>query len=447
MTTQRTRPAPSRRGVLRLATGALATGLLLDPRPVWLAATGQAVAEEPAAATRPAQGKPASIAFYGERQAGIVTPQQKHVCFCAIDLRTDDRARLIRLLQEWTAASARLTQGWPAAEGPEDATQPNPDSGDVLGLDPARLTLTFGLGRTLFIKDGRNRFGLARQCPEALVDLPVFHGDQLIESRTGGDLCIQSCADDPQIAFHAIRELARLASDIADIRWIQTGFLPDSAPGDTPRNLMGFKDGSRNPGFHASTGQALKPGDADFDDMVWVGAEGPQWMQGGSYLVARRIRISLERWEKAPLDFQEEVMGRHKRSGAPLGALHEQDQPDFEAVDKEGNARIPETSHLRLAAPETNGGSKMFRRGYNYNDGASFTAERWPPWRQGMLYDAGLFFLAFQRDPRTAFIRVFETMAKFDALNQYTTHVGSGLFACPPGTPADGFIAQSLFKD
>ena len=98
-----------------------------------------------------------------------------------------------------------------------------------------------------------------------------------------------------------------------------------------------------------------------------------------------------------------------------------------------------------MAAPETNSGLQILRRGYSYNDGANFTAERWPPWRQGIEYDAGLLFIAYQRDPRTGFIRLFENMSKIDALNQFTTHVGSGLFACPGGTASGQFLAQGLF--
>ena len=438
---------PSRRGFLKLLATGFATAVLTDPFNLSRRGGGKVQAQEALKGSAAVQAKPSSIPFYGDKQAGIITPQQNHVCFCALDVKTDDKSKLINLLRLWTSTSARLAQGLPTADLSNNLTVAASDSGDVLELDPAKLTLTIGFGRTLFIKDRKDRFGLARHCPEALVDMPIFHGDQLIEARTGGDLCIQACANDPQVAFHAIRELARLGSDIAEIHWIQTGFLPESKAGDTPRNLMGFKDGTRNPGFHGDTKKALQPGDKEFDETIWVGSEGPKWMQGGSYVVARRIRISLERWEKAPVDFQEEVMGRHKLSGAPIGAVHEFDKPDFDASDKDGNPHIAETAHLRLASPETNSGAKIFRRGYNYNEGVSFTAERWPPWRQGMLYDAGLFFIAFQRDPRSGFIALFENMAKFDALNQYTTHVGSGLFACPPGATEGKYIGQSLFED
>ena len=404
------------------------------------------------AAALPARGAPASGAgsgpgatattdvelFWGVHQGGIATPQQRNTYFAAFDLKTGQRGQVEQLLRDWTAAAARMTAGLTAVPLPDDPTKPSGDSGDAIGLAPSRLTITFGFGAGLFVKDGQDRFGLAGQRPAALVDLPRFNGDQLIEARCGGDLSVQACADDPQVAFHAVRQLASMAYGVTEIRWVQSGFSAAGANGGTPRNLMGFKDGTRNPLAGAS-------GPGGLDDAVWAGAEGPSWMRGGSYLVARRIRISLEHWDRSETDYQEQVVGRRKASGAPLGGHGEFDTPDFAANDKDGNPVIPEDAHIRLGAHETNSGALMLRRGFSYNDGANVVAERWPPWRQGMSYDAGLFFLAYQKDPRTGFIRVFDRMAKLDAMNQFTTHVGSALFAVPPGAKQGGFIGQPLF--
>ena len=115
-------------------------------------------------------------------------------------------------------------------------------------------------------------------------------------------------------------------------------------------------------------------------------------------------------------------------------------------MDKDGDPLIADNAHVRLGAAAVNDGAQILRRAYSYNDGVALTAERWPPWRQGMMYDAGLFFLAYQRDPRTGFIKIYENMAKLDALNQFTTHTGGGLFACPGGVHEGAFIGQSLFQ-
>jgi deferrochelatase/peroxidase EfeB len=268
-----------------------------------------------------------------------------------------------------------------------------------------------------------------------LVDLPRFDGDQLIETRTGGDLSVQACADDPQVAFHAVRQLARLAYGAAEIRWAQSGYMsrPDGA--GTPRNLMGFKDGTGNPSVTDSGAMAK---------FVWVGNEGPEWMRGGSYVVARRIRVALEHWDRMKVAFQEQTIGRRKYSGAPLGAKNETDPLELTANDKDGNPVIPDSAHVRLANAATNDGAQILRRPYSYNDGVNFTAERWPPWRQGMEYDAGLFFICYQRDPRSGFIKIFDNMAKFDMLNQFVTHTGGGLFACPGGVAKGEFVGQRL---
>jgi deferrochelatase/peroxidase EfeB len=384
-----------------------------------------------------AQKKSAVEPFYDAHQGGILTPLQHNTYFAAFDLVTDDREDVLKMLQAWTNAAARMSIGQTTAPLGKDDSIPAPDSADALGLSPARLTITFGFGPGFFIKDGKDRYDLAAKRPAALTDLPHFAGDQLAEARTGGDLSVQACADDPQVAFHAIRQLARLAYDVAQIRWVQTGFVPNSDGKETPRNLMGFKDGTKNP----STADPKL-----MNQVIWVGDEGPDWMRGGSYMVARRIRIALEHWDRMTLAFQEQTVGRHKYSGAPLGKKHEFETADYDATDSNGNPVIPENSHIRLGAAVNNDGAQILRRPYSYNDGANLTAERWPPWRDEMEFDAGLLFICYQSDPRTGFVKIFEKMAKFDMMNQFVTHTGGGLFACPGGIKDGEFIGQRLFE-
>jgi deferrochelatase/peroxidase EfeB len=386
-----------------------------------------------------------AVPFWDEHQAGIVTQQQSHTYFASFDLITQNRDDVVQLLKDWTEASAKLTQGKSVAlrkkaaeaqlSDPSYNGQSTADSGEAQGLPPSRLTLTFGFGSGLFTTtEGTDRYGLAKLRPEALVDLPKFHGDELDKTKTGGDLSVQACSDDPQVSFHAVRSLVRFATAVAQIRWAQAGFVSGAETKTTPRNIMGFKDGTQQPKM------------VEWDKFVWVGEEGPSWMYGGSYLVARRIRIALEHWDGTEVDFQEQIIGRHKNSGAPLGQKHEREALNLTAVDKDGNSIIPDNAHVRLATPAMNNGAQILRRGYSYNDGVNFTAERWPPWRQGMEYDAGLFFVSYQSDPRTGFIKIFQNMAKLDALNQFVTHVGSGLFACPPGIKKGEYIGQKLFE-
>jgi deferrochelatase/peroxidase EfeB len=375
--------------------------------------------------------------FFAPHQGGIVTTQQGHIYFAVFDLSTDRRDDVISVMHAWTLASARLQAGLPVERLGDDPALPAPDSGEAVGLDPMRLTLTFGFGPELFTYQGKDRYGLAARRPPALVDLPVFPGDQLEADKTGGSIMVQACADDPQVAFHAVRQLARIAGGAVSLKWTQTGYCSVPANGATPRNLMGFKDGTMNPKVADPKAMATS---------VWVGPEGPAWMQGGSYMVARRIRIALQHWDQVRLGFQEQVFGRHKYSGAPLGQKDEFEPLDLDATDADGNPVIPANAHVRLGAPALNGGVEILRRSYSYSDGASFIAERWPPWRQAMEYDAGLLFICYQKDPRTGFIRIFEQMSKIDALNQFTTPVGSGIFACPPGAEKGTYIGQALFE-
>ncbi len=376
----------------------------------------------PAAAAAP---QPAGEMLFGPHQPGIGSPGQSHSYFGAFDLAASTkRGDLVGLFQTWTKAAQTLMRGEPTAG----------DSQEVLDYAPARLSITFGFGAELFTP---GRFGLEAKRPAALIELPKFPGDELDPARTGGDLSVQACADDPQVAFHAVRQLARLANGVATLRWTQIGYVSKPKPSATPRNLMGFKDGTRNVDI-------ADP--AQMNKFVWVGEEGPDWMQGGSYLVIRRIRMALEHWDATKVSFQEQTMGRTKQTGAPIGGHGEFDTPDFKATDADGNYKLAESSHVRLAAPEMNDGMKILRRPYSYNDGANVVAERWPPWREGLEYDAGLVFIVYQRDPSTGFVPIFKRMSRMDMLNQYTTHTGGGLFAIPGGIRRGEYLGQRLLE-
>ncbi len=420
-------PRATRRGFLAATAGlAAVAGSNLSPGAAQTLAAAQG--GEAAKATEP---------FWGAHQGGIVTPIQTHTYFAAFDLAAEKRDAVEKLLRDWTGAAALLCAGRPVDIPGADDYEPAPDPADLLGLSPSRLTLTFGFGTGLFVKDGRDRYGLRARRPEAFEELPNFPGEQLAPARTGGDLSVQACADNPQVAFHAIRQLARLAYGIAQIRWVQTGFNSDYGANNSGRYLMGFKDGTGNP----STKDPK-----EMDTVVWAGEEAPSWMRGGSYLVVRRARNALEHWDRMKVAFQQQTFGRNKLSGAPLGAQKEFDPVDLDAKDADGNPIIPENSHVRIAHQAAVDGSRILRRAFSYNDGANFTAERWPPWRQGMEFDAGLVFMCYQRDLRNGFIKIFEKMSRFDMMNQFVTNTGGGHFAIPGGVAEGEFIGQRLFE-
>ena len=303
-----------------------------------------------------------------------------------------------------------------------------------MNLKPSASLNTFGFGPTLFEKDGTGRFGLAGRRPEALIDLPHFPGDDLQEQRTGGDLVVQACSDDPQVAVHAIRNLARIGFGKTRVRWSQLGFGRTSSTSrsqQTPRNLFGFKDGTSN----------VKAEDAGLlDAHVWVPGGGKAteaWMEGGSYLVARRIRMHIEIWDRTSLREQESLIGRTKAEGAPLSGGTEFTAPDFDAKGPDQETLIARDSHVRVAHPSHNNGVRMLRRGYNFTDGSDGLGH----------LDAGLFFIAFVKDPRTHYVPMQLAMARQDTLSvEYLQHTGSGLFAVPPGVQPGGYIGEGLFK-
>jgi len=396
------------------------------------AAVAPALVATPADASVRAGGEPlATVAFHGTHQAGIVTPAQDRLLMAAFDVTSIDRADVVALLEEWTAAGRRMTQGEMVGRDNSDLDAPPDDTGEALGLSPARLTVTFGFGPTLFERDGTDRFGIHAQRPAALVDLPTFAGDVIDPARSNGDLVVQACADDPQVCFHAIRNLARIGRGTAALRWSQSGFGRTSSTSTsqaTPRNLMGFKDGTNN----------LKLQDAKLvNEHVWVGTnDDPAWMRGGSYMVTRRIRMLLEVWDRSTLNDQEQTIGRLKPRGAPFGSAREFDPVDLDAKDRNGDPIVSSDAHVRLAAPSSNDGAVLLRRGYSFTDGIDPVTNQ---------LDAGLFFVAYQRDPRTHFIPVQQNLAG-DALNEYIRHTASGIYAIPPGVSARGWIGETLFS-
>jgi len=377
------------------------------------------------AATSSQSAAPADgvVPFRGRYQAGIITPAQDRLHFAAIDLTTADRAAVKDLLHRWTRAAERMTAGAEAAPGGAVSLNPEAppsDTGEALGLPASSLTLTFGVGPGFF-----DKLGLGAQRPAGLAPLPTFQRDQIDPALSGGDLCIQACADDPQVAVHAIRNLARMGFGATSVRWSQLGFGRTSSTSTsqaTPRNLFGFKDGTRN----------LKAEDTDLlRDHVWVQpGDGPAWLEGGSYLVARRIRMHIEVWDRTSLTEQESIIGRSKGEGAPVGQGAEFDEPDLTAHS------IAPDAHIRLAAGQNVGGARILRRGYNFVDGSD---------GQGHL-NAGLFFLAYMRNPQTHFVPMQRALAGKDRLMEYIEHTGSAVFAIPRGLGPEDYWGQSLVE-
>ncbi|WP_414121566.1 iron uptake transporter deferrochelatase/peroxidase subunit [Corynebacterium nuruki] len=371
-----------------------------------------------------------TVPFRGGHQAGVTTPQQEHLHIVAFDVITGDRDALRTMLTDWTGMAERMTRGEETTDGGAlsgtdvdghgagDTYKVPTDTGEALDLSAGSLTVTVGFGPSLF----DDRFGLRDRRPAELTPLPKFPGDQLIEDLCDGDIVIQACADDPQVAVHAVRNLTRAGSGVVEVRWSQLGYGAASKTTrneDTPRNLFGFKDGTRN---------ITADETGDIESNVWVGDDpdsaGPGgWMTGGVYMCTRRIRMLLEVWDRQVLDDQQHTFARYKGSGAPIGAEKEDDDVPFDLYLGTGGPAIPHDSHVYLAHPDQNNGRRMLRRAYNFIEGSdSF----------GHL-SAGLFFIAYVTKPSENFTPIQLKLAHDDKMNEYVRYESKAVFACPPG--------------
>ncbi|MGA6204244.1 Dyp-type peroxidase [Nocardia testacea] len=355
-------------------------------------------------------GAPATEPFHGVRQAGIATPPQARAAFVAMDLRPGTaRDDIVGALRIWTGDAARLTQGRPALA----------DTEPELASRPARLTVTIGLGARVF-----ERCGLEARRPLWLAPLPPFPVDRLDPAYCGGDLLLQVCAEESTTVSHAVRVLCRSVRSLMSVRWVQHGFR-NGPPGATPRNLMGQVDGTAN----------IAAG-ADFDRLVWDDGTAQPWLAGGTSLVLRRIAMTLDTWDEIDPAARELTVGRTLGNGAPLTGTDEFDDPDFTAVDANGIAVIPPSSHI-ARAHHRHDGERFLRRAYNYDDAPA----------PGAISNSGLLFTAYQRDVSAQFLPVQRRLAEFDALNVWTTPIGSAVFAVPPGARGpDEYIGQTLFE-
>lgn len=358
-----------------------------------------------------------AVAFHDAHQAGITTALQACGHLIAFDLADGTGRRgAAALMRRWSTAAERMTSGRIPAD----------DNQIALDAGPSSLTVTFGFGRSFFTKTG-----LTAQLPEALAPLPGFSQDHLDEARSNGDLWIQIGANDALVAFHALRILQKEAAGAATVRWQMNGF--NRTPGATAqprtaRNLMGQIDGTNNP----------KPTDPDFDQRIFVPAGGssrsPEWMGGGSYAVIRRIRMLLDSWDNLSLARQEKVIGRRKSDGAPLPGGTETTKVDLDKRNADGFLVIAPDAHIRVAAPESNGGAALLRRAFSFDDG----------FRPDGAPDAGLLFVCWQSDPLTGFVPVQRKLDSGDGLSRFLSHESSALFAVPGGAREGEYVGQRL---
>ena len=349
--------------------------------------------------------------FRGPHQAGIETDLQAVTNFIAFDLKAStSKSDLRRWMSLITDDIERLTKGEPVL------ADPSPE----LAVGAARLTATLGFGMGFFKK-----LGLLSQVPEGFIDLPSFKMDKLEDRFSRGDVLIHVGADDPIVLANASRALIRDSLPFATVRWMQNGFAhsPGMVPsGVSHRNLMGQVDGTENPKF----------GSQKFKDLVWIDS-GPDWIQGGTLLVLRRIAMQLDTWDQLGTPEKEEVIGRKLSNGAPLTGVNENDVPDLNARYPNGLKVIPDFAHIRRAAP-TKSGEQIFRRPFSYHEGVSSDGAP----------DVGLLWTAYQKNIENQYLPIQRRLEQLDLLNEWTVPIGSATFAIPRGAMQGELLAQAL---
>lgn len=386
----------SRRNLLGgAAAGAVAVAAGSTIRP------GSAEASGPSAA---------DYAFEGRHQQGILTPQQAHATYVALDVTAASRSELVDLFRGLTSTARALTTGGT----PPDAglSAPPTDSGVLGPVVPADgLTITTSVGSSLF----DDRFGLGAAKPARLRRMEDFPNDDLDRAACDGDLLLQICGHHQDTTLHALREITRATRGAMQVRWRRDGFHSPPRPAGSSRNLMGFRDGSANP---STSDSAL------MDSLVWTqpGGDEPDWVDGGSYHVVRQIRMLVEFWDRISIREQENIFGRRRDSGAPLTGSKETDTPDYPA-DPSGEV-IQMDAHIRLANPRTTDARKqqILRRGYNYDAGTD---------ANGNL-DMGLIFTCFNADLERQFVAIQKRLAD-EPLVDYISPIGGGYFFALPG--------------
>ena len=405
----------SRRGLLTAGGAAIvgvASGVVLGRA----TATTDAPVSVPSPRPRVSGDNPAAwsaqqtIDFHGVHQAGVDTPEQTYATFLGLNLLTSDSRDADSVLRIVSDDAARLMAGRPALGDTE------PEIAQV----PARLSITLGLGRTLFDKTGRGD-----RIPDYFAQIPAFSTDQLEDTWSDTDVLIQIGSDDPLTLAHAQRMLVKDLSTLTMVVWVQSGFrspTPANEGGRAPRNMMGQVDGTVNP----------LPGTAQFDHVVWTAGD-PAWAAGGTVVVIRRIRMLLDEWDRMDIGAKELVIGRTLDTGAPLGGGNETDELRFDVLDENGLPVIPSNAHIRVAHAESDE-EMILRRPYTYDAGFIDGVQ-----------DVGLIFAAYTADPRKSFIPMQERLARLDAFNRWNTTIGSSSYFIPPGCAEGDYLASGLF--
>src|SRR5699024_8038137 len=160
---------------------------------------------------------------------------------------------------------------------------------------------------------------------------------------------------------------------------------------------------------------------------------------GGTSMVIRRIRMDLDGWDEVDRTAREQSTGTRLDDGAPLTGGTEDSDADFSAETAHGFPVIAEFSHMRRAnGCDVGVHQECFRRLYN-------VAVARPPGGDA-ISEAGQIVVSFQADLPGQFLPIQRRLDELDLLNQWTTPIGSAVFAIPPGCAEGEHLGQTVLE-
>lgn len=347
---------------------------------------------------------------YGEHQPGILRETPAALEVVALDLLPDvDREAMGRLLRVWTGNIEAATAALPMPGDPQPQM-----------TDSAAIAISVGLGPDAFRGD------MTHLAPPGLQRVPPMQHDRLQPAWSGGSLVLIVSGASATTTGHVVRRMIADAQPFAQQRWRQVGsWHSQHADGRsvTGRNLFGQVDGTANP---------RRP--ADLDEVAWISTG--RW-RGGTTLVVRRIRMDLDAWDELTPAQMEHAVGRRLSDGAPLTGGGESTDVDLERLDERGRPLIAENAHVRVSHPSVNGGIRIVRRGANWTRDVET--------RQGVRTESGLLFLSYQADIAKQYVPLQTALDRSDALNEWTTAIGSAEFALLPGFRRGSWLGAQVF--
>lgn len=384
-------------------------------------ASQQARAEDHPVANPGTDGVP-DVPPTGEHQPGIVDEIVPEMELLSVSIQPGGDLRHVL----WTVSDLARSLATGRRVQQRGVSRPADDNGTLgspTAVDGVRMTV--GFGASLF----DDRFDLKNKKPKHLSAMSAFPDDTLEPDWCHGDISIQIGANHEDAVLHAVRLLLQRLRGHIVVNWRIRGYVNPPRPSGTPRNHLGFMDGTVQPQIHDP---------ATAKRLLWAGDDEPAWCKGGTYQVIRVIRMLVEFWDRITISEQENIFGRDRLTGAPLSGGDEHSDPDYHN-DPTG-AVIPLNSHIRLANPRTPevADSMILRRGFNYNLGVA---------DNGTL-DMGIIFTCYQQDIE----RQFATMQRRlegEPLADYIIPFGGGYFFVPGGMSDDpsDYLGRKLLEN